>query len=232
MFPYNATVFPKKQGKPRLFHGIMAMSAYSFTFLKKCVTLSPYSTSYRVKRNALARENNMEQNDRFAQIYRATKDPLLRYLVPRVRAAADVEDLLQEIYRKLLGRLYRGDVRDPLAYLYGIAKKELARFYRGKAQMLAFEQPLSDTIPDDAPPPDETALSLALTDTVWAVVRTEPLPSYQAFVLYYGFELTTPEIAKELHMTEEAVRKRLERTRNKVRRALNVPADVKERKKS
>ncbi len=108
----------------------------------------------------------MEQSDRFARIYRETKEPLLRYLVPRVRASADVDDLLQEIYRKLFDRLYRGDVRDPLAYLYGIAKKEPAHFCRGKAQMLAFEQPLSDAMLDDAPPHDETALSLALPFTV------------------------------------------------------------------
>ena len=52
---------------------------------------------------------------------------------------------------------------------------------------------------------------------VWSIVRTEPLLSYQAFVLYYGFDKSVRQIAHTLSISEDAVKSRLYRTRERIR---------------
>lgn len=163
----------------------------------------------------------MEQYDTFNRVYDATRDALLRWLVPRIRSSADVEDLMQDVYRKLYRQMVRrGGVREPEKYLFGIAKKELARFYRRKAMVLESEAPLSDELPDAEPSPEDWAVFRDRADEVWRIVRQEPLPSYQAFTMYYGLSVPTDEIAKELGLSEDAVRRRLSRTRARIRQML------------
>lgn len=164
----------------------------------------------------------MEQYETFDRIYDATRDALLRWLLPRIRSSADVEDLMQEIYRKLFLQLERRSVmREPEKYLFGIAKHELARFYRRRAVVQNYEAPLSETLSDGEPSPEALALDRDRMREVWALVKTEPLKSYQAFALYYGFSVPTDEIATELGLSEDAVRKRLSRTRARIRTLLS-----------
>ena len=84
----------------------------------------------------------MEQYETFNRVYDATRDALLRWLLPRIRSAADVEDLMQEIYRKLYRKMTGFGVREPKKYVFGIAKKELAKFYRHKARLQETEAPI------------------------------------------------------------------------------------------
>ena len=163
----------------------------------------------------------MEHYEAFNRVYDATRDALLRWLLPRVRSSADVEDLMQEIYKKLYRKMSQhSEVREPEKYLFGIAKKELARFYRRRAAEQSRTEPLSDQLPDEEPSPELLAVSLEREAEIWAIVQSEPLLSYQAFALYYGFSVPTNEIAAELGLSEDAVRKRLSRTRARIRRLL------------
>ena len=168
----------------------------------------------------------MESMQDFETIYYNTRDALLRYLVPRIRSSADVEDLMQEIYTNLYRHLSRSrTLREPLPYLYAIAKKTLSRYYRRRAVHIEQEEPLNESLADDAPTVEELTLSREQMREIWSIVKSEPLASYQAFTLYYGFSVPTDEIAKELNLSEDAVRKRLSRTRNRIRRQLNIEQD-------
>ena len=163
----------------------------------------------------------MEQYETFNRVYDATRDALLRWLIPHVRCADDVQDLMQEIYRKLYRKMTkRGGIAEPEKYVFGIAKRELAHFYRRRAEAQASEAPLSDQLPDESAEPEDIALDRERLREIWALVKTEPLPSYQAFTLYYGFSIPTSEIAKMLGLSEDAVRRRLSRTRARIRSLL------------
>ena len=159
----------------------------------------------------------MEQYEAFNRVYDATRDALLRWLIPRVRSAADVEDLMQEIYRKLFRKMTGIGIREPEKYVFGIAKKELARFYRHKALVQETEAPIPEQMPDEGPEPEDIVLDRERERELWALIKAEPLLSYQAFTLYYGFSVPTSDIAKQLGLSEDAVRKRLSRTRAKLR---------------
>ena len=58
---------------------------------------------------------------------------------------------------------------------------------------------------------------MQITPTVWQIVKQEPLLSYQTFVLYYGFDQSVRQIAGALHVSEDAVKARLYRTRERIR---------------
>lgn len=165
----------------------------------------------------------MERYETFNRIYDATRDALLKWLIPRVRSSADVEDLAQEIYRKLYRRLGKNGVREPEKYVFGIAKKELARFYRRRAEMQSRETAIPEQLPDEGEAPEDIVLDREREREIWAIVKAEPLLSYQAFTLYYGFSVPTDAIAKELGLSEDAVRKRLSRTRARIRQQLIEP---------
>jgi RNA polymerase sigma-70 factor (ECF subfamily) len=57
----------------------------------------------------------------------STRD-LHRYLMRRIRNPADVDDLAQEIYKRLLSTPDEAMIGNPGAYLYGAAKHVLADF--------------------------------------------------------------------------------------------------------
>jgi RNA polymerase sigma-70 factor (ECF subfamily) len=163
----------------------------------------------------------MEQYETFNRVYDATRDALLRWLLPRIRSAADVEDLMQEIYRKLYRKMTGFGVREPEKYVFGIAKKELAKFYRHKARLQETEAPIPEQLPDEEQEPEDIVLDREYERELWALIKAEPLLSYQAFTLYYGFSVPTNEIARELGLSEDTVRKRLSRTRARLRHLLS-----------
>jgi RNA polymerase sigma factor (sigma-70 family) len=163
----------------------------------------------------------MEQHEAFNRVYDATRDALLRWLIPRVRSSADVEDLMQEIYKRLYRKMSGFGIREPEKYVFGIAKKELAKFYRHKAMRETYEAPITDQLTDEGEEPEDIVLDREAERELWDLIKTEPLLSYQAFTLYYGLSVPTDEIAKELNLSEDAVRKRLSRTRARIRAYLS-----------
>ena len=163
----------------------------------------------------------MEQYEAFNRVYDATHDALLRWLIPRVRSSADVEDLMQEIYKRLYRKMNGFGIREPEKYVFGIAKKELAKFYRHKAMRETYEAPITDQLTDEGEEPEDIVLDRETERELWDLIKTEPLLSYQAFTLYYGLSVPTDEIAKELNLSEDAVRKRLSRTRARIRAYLS-----------
>ena len=166
----------------------------------------------------------MEQNERFDQIYSETRDDLLRYLMLRTNAAPEAEDLFQEVYRRFYARLTRSvlPILDPRRYLFSVAKKVLAGYYRTAAKRKEMEQPLPedfDLLSEDEPL-DERLLQEERVDEIWRLLEGEPEVNRRVFLLFYGCDRSQKEIAESMGITEEAVRQRLYRTRGKIRTML------------
>ena len=165
----------------------------------------------------------MRQTEQFDRIYAETRDDLLRYLTLRTNADPEAEDLFQEIYRRFYDRLTRGvPVLDPRRYLFSVAKKVLAGYYRSSAKRKAAEQSIPEDfeIVSDDEPIDERLLREERMDEVWRLLKHEPEINQRAFVLYYGYDRSQKEIAAALGIREEAVRQRLYRTRERIRAML------------
>ena len=163
----------------------------------------------------------MEQNERFDLIYSETRDDLLRYLMLRTNGAPEAEDLFQEVYRRFYVRLSRGllPILDPRRYLFSVAKKVLAGYYRTAAKRKETEQPLPedfDLMSEDEPL-DERLLREERVDEIWRLLEQEPELNRRVFLLFYGCDQSQKQITASLGMTEEAVRQRLYRTRGRIR---------------
>ena len=165
----------------------------------------------------------MRQTEQFDRIYAETRDDLLRYLTLRTNADPEAEDLFQEVYRRFYDRLTRGvPVLNPRRYLFSVAKKVLAGYYRSSAKRKAAEQPIPEDfeVVSDDEPIDERLLREERMDEVWRLLKHEPEINQRAFVLYYGYDRSQKEIAAALGIREEAVRQRLYRTRERIRAML------------
>ncbi len=157
------------------------------------------------------------RNAYFDQVYREHAAELKRFLVVRIRSASDMEDLYQETWKRFYERTAVLRPDEPFRYLLKIAKGELAKRYRNLSRRNAQEEPLDETIPDPQAPFEPALLDRMDAADVWRIVKNEPLLSYQSFVLYYGFDQSVRQTAAALHVSEDAVKARLYRTRERIR---------------
>ena len=162
----------------------------------------------------------MESRDKyFDRVYGDCALRLKQYILVRIQSVSDMEDIYQETWKRFYERTALLRPKEPLSYLFTIAKGELARRYKTKRLRLEKESPLTETLPDEQTPFEEALLNRLDAGDVFDIVKEEPLLSYQSFVLYYGFDRSVKEIAQELGISEDAVKCRLYRTRERIRTA-------------
>ncbi len=160
----------------------------------------------------------------FDAIYEKTYRPLLRYAILHLSSPADAEDALQNVYLGFCRRIEsRGhlDILFPQQFLLKMLKREIIERYaeREKHAVRPLEDVPQERLKDDWVFEDGV-LDRALAEDILMEAKRLPRDTYRIFVLYYGYELTISEIAKELGMGAEAVKSRLFRGRNAIRRYL------------
>ncbi|MEA4913674.1 MAG: sigma-70 family RNA polymerase sigma factor [Christensenella sp.] len=164
----------------------------------------------------------MESRDAyFDEVYRQHAADVKRFVVVRIRSASDMEDIVQEVWKRFYERTALLRPQEPYRYLIKIAKGELYHRYRNQSRRNEREEPLTETIPDMQAPFEPALLDRMEAASVWQIVKREPLLSYQTFVLYYGFDQSLRQIAHALHISEDAVKARLYRTRERIRAEWN-----------
>lgn len=160
----------------------------------------------------------MESRDAyFDRVYGENATKVKRFIVVRIRSASDMEDVYQEVWKRFYERTALLRPTEPIRYLVKIAKGELAKRYRIQGRSAEHEEPLNEITPDAQAPFEHALLERMDAARVWNIVRTEPLLSYQSFVLYYGFDQSVRQIATVLHISENAIKARLYRTRERIR---------------
>lgn len=159
--------------------------------------------------------------DYFDRIYEKTYRPLLRYAIVHLSDPLDAEDALQNVFVDFYRRIKshgHADILAPQLFLLKMLKREIIRHY---AERRAHEMsPLEEGIAADPLSFEDAVEARVMAGQVMDVARTLSKDTYRVFVLYYGFECSVAEIAKEMHLTEEAVKSRLFRGRNAVRQRL------------
>ena len=164
----------------------------------------------------------MESRDAyFDEVYRQHAADVKRFVVVRIRSVSDMEDIVQEVWKRFYERTALLRPQEPYRYLIKIAKGELYHRYRNQSRRNEREEPLTETIPDVQAPFEPALLDRMEAASVWQIVKREPLLSYQTFVLYYGFDQSLRQIAGALHISKDAVKARLYRTRERIRAEWN-----------
>ncbi len=162
----------------------------------------------------------------FDAVYEKTYRPLLRYAVLHLSNPADAEDALQNVYLDFCRRVEsRGhlDILFPQQFLLKMLKREIIEQYaeREKHAVRPLEDVPQERLKDDWVFEDGV-LDRALAEEILMEAKRLPRDTYRIFVLYYGYELTISEIARELGMGAEAVKSRLFRGRNAIRQYLTA----------
>ena len=162
-----------------------------------------------------------EKKERFDSIYKNTYQNILKYIVCHSMNIGDVNDILQETYLELYQILDRKTVSKEKigAFLIGIAKNKIKKhyglFYKIKTYFLFSknEQELEwiETVKDDFDTLD-FIIHKEQSKQVWEYIKKKKPLVTKIFFLYYGFELTIKEIAKELNINESNVKNILYRT--------------------
>ena len=157
----------------------------------------------------------------FDRVYETTYKPLLKYAIVHLSDPIDAEDALQSVYMDFYRRIQRYghlDVLFPKAFLMKMLKREIMEHYaeREKHAMRSLDDVPEDRLKDDIVFEDGV-LDRVLAQDILTEAQRLPRDTYRIFVLYYGYELSISEIAKELGMGTEAVKSRLFRGRNAIR---------------
>ncbi|MEO8998694.1 MAG: RNA polymerase sigma factor [Rhodanobacter sp.] len=99
----------------------------------------------------LPSESQSEQAREFADsAVRSYHEDLHRFLRRRVWHAQDLDDVVQEVYLRLLRVKNSEMVRNPLAYLYGVASHVVREFNLGKHHTrMVFDSDAVDTMMDN-----------------------------------------------------------------------------------
>lgn len=162
----------------------------------------------------------------FDRVYEATYAPLLKYAIVHLSDPTDAEDAVQNVYLAFYRRIERYghlDVLFPRAFLLKMLKREIISTYaeREKRNLRPLEEVSEERLKDDLVFEDGV-LDRALARDILAEAKKLPRETYRVFILYYGYELSISEIARELGMGAEAVKSRLFRGRNAIRQYLTA----------
>jgi RNA polymerase sigma-70 factor (ECF subfamily) len=141
----------------------------------------------------------------------------------RNKADEAIEDLTQRTFLACLER--RHSLADPTrfrAFLLGIARIELLRYFEGRAGSGTRFEPLETSVHDLSPSPSTLASLHHEEATLLLALRRLPLDFQIALELYYWEGLTGPELADALGIAEGTVRSRLRIGRQKLKEALAI----------
>ncbi len=142
------------------------------------------------------------------------------------------QDAFQEAFRLVLEKLpqFRGD--SPLqAWLRSLVVSACSRLRRGRKNSPAYNQPFEEQSPGDQnqdgwmEAEKQSFLSERLL-ILGQLMEKIPEPNRSLFLLHEGQEHSLQELALRFQLTENAVKGRLKRTREKLRAQLTADTDV------
>jgi RNA polymerase sigma-70 factor (ECF subfamily) len=149
---------------------------------------------------------------------------LRRFLLSRVRNNADVPDLIQEVYLRMLRIPDHDAIRSPEAYLFTVAQ-HVAHQHAIRRSTVAPPAELQDMLVKlaemPADPMSELSAEQSLRDLEYALQRLSP--SERATFLYHRRDgLTLQEIASRLGVSRQMVKKYLAKAIIELRKQLNA----------
>ena len=151
-----------------------------------------------------------EHNALLAGLAASHGEQLRRFLLSRVSVKADVPDIVQEVYLRLLRVPRWESIRSPEAYMFTVARHVLQQ-HRLRQAALPPSIELSHLLdPSAAPPEDDPLLSVVAHQCIEKLQRSlDRLPAgvQAAFMLHRRDGLSFDEIARELHVSRALAKK-------------------------
>lgn len=163
----------------------------------------------------------------FNEIYDATYQKCLRFVMCKCSNTADISDIMQDTYLELYQSLLKHGssyINIPEAYVMKLAKTKLYRYYSFKEKiqnLLSLEQKSEDDSECNLADfrcdewenrPEEMFFQRENMEYIFDYLKTKSMEIQKIIYLFYYLDMTIPEIAKELKLTESTVKNRIYRT--------------------
>ena len=165
----------------------------------------------------------------FEKVYEQTHRSLIKYAIVHLDDPTDAEDALQNVYIDFYRRITQYghiDILSPEAFLIKMLKREIIQNYRERERRrLRFVDEIrEDRIPEESF--EDVVMDRALAEEILKQAKLLPKEMYRTFVLYYGYEMSVSEIAKQLNVSNEAVKSRLLRARNSLKQRMDMSCSI------
>ncbi|MCL1866054.1 MAG: sigma-70 family RNA polymerase sigma factor [Oscillospiraceae bacterium] len=173
---------------------------------------------------------------RFDEIYNFTYKSVVSLVTSKCGNTADIGDIVQDTYMelyRLLNRRGADYIQNEKAMTLKIAKRKLSKYYSLSQRFRNFvplmsvneegeEVPLSDleSATSQTSSIEDFTINKMLIEEAWRVLEAKPQIIQKIFYLYYEGNLTIPEIAQTLSLTESGVKNKLYRTLKELRELL------------
>ena len=157
---------------------------------------------------------SMARSADIEKLYRLYYRPMCLYVTHFLGKRASVEDIVQEGFLSLLGKLDSGRITNPLAYLTTAVRNACLDILRheGKHE----KRTLSDNLPDD----DEILESAFDEARLWDAIDTLPEGRRRMFLMHNRDGLKYSEIAKTLGVSEGTVKNQISRALRTLRKSI------------
>jgi RNA polymerase sigma-70 factor (ECF subfamily) len=184
--------------------------------------------------NNLAAESNIDSL--FNEIYDSTSKSVLAFITARCGNTSDVSDIFQDTYielYQLMNKRGTNYVTDGKALVFRIAKRKLARHYSLLKRLKSFvsmtgknenseETELSDIETEaDSFLTEDFVVNQIILDNAKHFIKQKPEDIKKIFYLFYDMDMSIPEIAKMLSLSESSVKNKLYRTIKELKDLLN-----------
>ena len=177
--------------------------------------------------------SNPNAASRFGEIYDSTNKAILAFITAKCGRTADINDIFQETYMelyKILNERGADYIKNEKAFILRIAKRKVAKYYSLLERLKNFisasaknedgeEVDLSE-LETDAFLTNDFTVNHAILETVRQFIGSKPEDVQKVFYLMYDVDLTIPEIAEALSMSESNVKNKLYRTLKELRNLL------------
>ena len=167
-------------------------------------------------------------NNRFADWFKEWRKPVRHWLSRRASVpAAELDDLAQEVFLRLLRYSEKTAVENPLGYLLRIAGN-VASEWRERARVSKphDQEWLEDLLIEPDKEPENSVCQARTDETVQAAVDQLPYRQKQVLLLRVNEGLTYKQIAERLELSPRAVLRDLSRAYSQLRMRLD-PDDLK-----
>lgn len=149
--------------------------------------------------------------------YFEQRDAMRRFFQARLGAGADVEDLLQDLYLKVVGVAPDADVREPRAYLYRLASNLMMDRWRSGRRSAARDAAWRDIAHvtgatedlDDAPSAEAVVTGRQRLTRLMTALERLPERTRTIFRLHKFEGLSYAEVAQRLDVSKSTVEKHM-----------------------
>lgn len=153
----------------------------------------------------------------FRDLYRALYGPVSRYLRRRVPSAADAEELIGQVFFRLLESLDRVDPRKGTVLVYALSMARNALVDEARSRAGLVPEDAAAAVPDSGAGPLERLMGDEDVMRVRSELAKLPAETRELLMLRFGDGLRFAEIAQVLGLSEAAVRQRTSRAVRELR---------------